>query len=222
MTPPTSLPDVPRSTQSGVAKLSATARLLDRVASRRLGLFPGEPDETATVTVGLIDLENVLPIPAEMPWCDMKVAFDVDAAADVIFDYFQTPTTGAPRNLPEGWELNETDSAGARMVAVFRITGLPSIEDGKQVVAALAAVEAIITADEQFEFIRPDEVAECWDGIIAVDGLYQALWACVPDYNKPTPEESEEPVHGLNAVTDFWDRFSDDHKRALNKLAEEN
>jgi hypothetical protein len=69
---------------------------------------------------------------------------------------------------------------------------------------------------------RPDEVAECWDGVLAVDGLYEALWAFVPRYTAPSPEVAEEPTYGLDSVEDFWDDLSDDHKAALNRLAEEN
>ena len=71
-----------------------------------------------------------------------------------------------------------------------------------------------------FNTIRPDEVAECWDGILAVPGLYRALWDCVSDYKAPSPEVSEEPCHGMDTVADFWDRFADDHKAALNAAAE--
>lgn len=66
---------------------------------------------------------------------------------------------------------------------------------------------------------RPDEVAECWDGIFDVPGLYAALWACVAAYKAPSPEVSEEPCHGVDCVADFWERFSDDHKEALNAAA---
>lgn len=74
-----------------------------------------------------------------------------------------------------------------------------------------------IEAHGSFEAIRPDEVAECWDGID--NELYRSLWRCVDSYTGPTPEESEEPVYGLNSVSDFWDRFTDDEKRALNDAA---
>jgi len=70
-----------------------------------------------------------------------------------------------------------------------------------------------------FEIVRPDEVAECYDGVLAVPGLYEALWACVVLYNAPRPEVSEEPCYGMDCVQDFWDRFSDDHKAALNEIA---
>lgn len=70
-----------------------------------------------------------------------------------------------------------------------------------------------------FQIIRPDEVAECWDGV--GDDLYRALWACVNDYKAPSPEVSEEPCYGLDCVADFWDRFTDAQKAALNALADE-
>jgi hypothetical protein len=71
-----------------------------------------------------------------------------------------------------------------------------------------------------FEIIRPDEVAECWDGVSPA--LYQSLWACVPLYTGPTPEESEEPCYGLNALAEWWDLFEEDEQEALNALAERN
>jgi hypothetical protein len=77
-------------------------------------------------------------------------------------------------------------------------------------------------AHSSLAYIRPDEVAECWDGVTAIDGLYRALWDCVPLYKAPSPEVSEEPCYGMDGVADFWDRFSDDHKAALNDLAEAN
>lgn len=79
----------------------------------------------------------------------------------------------------------------------------------------------MIKAAADFRYIRPDEVAECWDGVDAVPGLYAALWACVSGYKAPSPEESEEPCIGLDSVTDFWDSFSDEHKEALNRLADQ-
>jgi len=76
-----------------------------------------------------------------------------------------------------------------------------------------------ITPNEIFEIVRPDEVAECWDGVLDM-GLYQPLWDCVPEYTGPSPEESEEPCHGMNCVADFWDRFDRGQQIALNELAE--
>jgi hypothetical protein len=73
-------------------------------------------------------------------------------------------------------------------------------------------------AHSSLSYIRPDEVAECWDGISA--DLYRSLWACVNDYKAPSPEDSEEPCVGMDSVTDFWDRFTDEEKAALNAAAE--
>jgi len=75
----------------------------------------------------------------------------------------------------------------------------------------------MIEAHPYFETIRPDEVAECWDGVDA--DLYRALWACVNSYKAPRPEESEEPCYGMDSVEDFWDRFTDAEKVTLNALA---
>lgn len=78
-----------------------------------------------------------------------------------------------------------------------------------------------IEPNSWFQTIRPDEVAECWDGVLAA-GLYDQLWICVDSYTGPTPEESEEPCIGLNCVADFWDRFSPDKQQLLNQLADRN
>lgn len=78
----------------------------------------------------------------------------------------------------------------------------------------------MILPHDVFKIMRPDEVAECWASIDDTPGLYTALWACVGDYKAPSPEESEEPCYGVDCVDDFWDRFSDDHKKALNAAAE--
>ena len=75
---------------------------------------------------------------------------------------------------------------------------------------------------DKFGIIRPDEVAECWNGVLAVPGLYEALWDCVYKYTGPTPEESEEPVYGLNCLADFWDTFTPEHQEALIRLEQEN
>lgn len=83
----------------------------------------------------------------------------------------------------------------------------------------------VITDEERwgkFGIIRPDEVAECWNGVLAVPGLYEALWAFAPEYKSPSPEESEEPVYGLDTVADFWDRISPEHQAALVRLEQEN
>lgn len=78
-----------------------------------------------------------------------------------------------------------------------------------------------IKPNSWFQTIRPDEVAECWDGVLS-SGLYEPLWQCVDHYKGPSPEESEEPCIGMNCVADFWHRFSPDKQQLLNQLADRN
>lgn len=67
--------------------------------------------------------------------------------------------------------------------------------------------------------VRPDEIAECWDGVLAVNGLYEALWAFVERYEEPRPEVSEEPIiGGRDSIERFWDELSEEHQVALNCL----
>ena len=75
-----------------------------------------------------------------------------------------------------------------------------------------------IQPHDAFTIVRPDEVAECWDGIDA--DLYRLLWGFVNDYKAPSPEVSEEPCYGMDCVADFWDRIPDEAKLALNAAAE--
>jgi hypothetical protein len=74
----------------------------------------------------------------------------------------------------------------------------------------------------RFGVTRPDEAAECWDGVCAVPGLYEALWGLVELYTSPSPEESEEPCVGEDSIADFWDKLSPEHQQALARLEAEN
>jgi hypothetical protein len=67
----------------------------------------------------------------DTPWDDMKVAFSVDDDA-AVWDAFGT-TTVHRQYLPDNWELVETDASGARYVAVFRVEGFATKEDGETV-----------------------------------------------------------------------------------------
>lgn len=66
------------------------------------------------------------------PWDDCKVAFSVSDGT-TIWDSVQC----GDMSLPDGWELVKTDSAGARVVAVFCVDGVPSMQDGAQVLAEI-------------------------------------------------------------------------------------
>lgn len=67
-----------------------------------------------------------------------------------------------------------------------------------------------------FQFIRPDEVAECWNGV--TPALYKTLWDCPP----PSGPKPEEPYPEYGALADHWDRFTPEEQAELNRLAEEN
>jgi hypothetical protein len=65
----------------------------------------------------------------DTPWADCKVAYGVDDEAALWRWYDRTKAA----ELPAGWSLDETDCSGARCVVVFRVEGLPAVEDGKAV-----------------------------------------------------------------------------------------
>lgn len=62
---------------------------------------------------------------------------------------------------------------------------------------------------------RPDEIAECWEGVST--DLYRRLWESLkglPAYHGETPPEPD--AHDLVKV---WDFFTDAEKEELNRLA---
>jgi hypothetical protein len=70
-----------------------------------------------------------------------------------------------------------------------------------------------------FTVSRPDEVAECFEGV--GPDLYTALWDLVGLYpDKRTPEEMEEPVYGgKNSLAKLWKHLAPEHQVKLNELA---
>jgi hypothetical protein len=75
------------------------------------------------------------------PWSDCKVAFDY--AGDDIDDlwvFFDKPAN--KRKLPDGWRIQETDCCGARFVVIFRVSVVPTVEDGERVAALLKQAAA--------------------------------------------------------------------------------
>lgn len=66
------------------------------------------------------------------PWTDLKVAYDLNNP-----DRFWRAYERGDVGLPTGWELDETDCSGARCVAVFRVSVMPTIEDGRAVAAQI-------------------------------------------------------------------------------------
>ena len=79
-----------------------------------------------------------------LPWGDCKVAFDA-YDEDAVWAALSSSERRGKRlryALPRGWELNGTDGAGARVVAVFRVNVLLRKEDGEKVRTILDKIDA--------------------------------------------------------------------------------
>jgi hypothetical protein len=78
--------------------------------------------------------------------------------------------------------------------------------------------------DPLFKNFRPDEIAECWEGVS--NKAYRELWNLMPLLPKPpTLEELEdrgpEPAEGKTSLAYYWNRLSPEVQTHLNRLAEE-
>tara|TARA_R110002095_G_scaffold95128_4_gene83129 strand:- start:278 stop:658 length:381 start_codon:yes stop_codon:yes gene_type:complete len=95
----------------------------------------------AKLNGSVIDGEcTAIRIDGDTPWCDAKVAFDI-ACDEAVWAAVESGAL----NLPEGWELCETDKTGAAgCVAIFCIEGPISIEAGQQVKALLDALNLVV------------------------------------------------------------------------------
>lgn len=69
------------------------------------------------------------------PWDDCKVAFGVEGESTVESMWYDNSM------LPPGWSLDETDTSGARVVAVFRVEGRLTQKDGEAVERLLRSLE---------------------------------------------------------------------------------
>lgn len=78
--------------------------------------------------------------PIDLPWGDMKVAYAIDDGERL--SRWWGSTAKNKRKLPPGWELCEIDGQCARWVAVFRVTGIPTVADGQSVQRFLDAIRA--------------------------------------------------------------------------------
>lgn len=68
-----------------------------------------------------------------------------------------------------------------------------------------------------FSVWRPDEVAECLEGV--KDEIYTALWELVRHYEgKPRSEVNDD--FSSRALCNWWDELSKEHQEELNRLAE--
>lgn len=84
----------------------------------------------------------------DLPWDDAKVAFGFndnssnDGSIELLEEIWDE-SLRKPSIWPKGWELNETDTAGARMVVVFRVDGSIKPEDGTAVRKLLDRIEKL-------------------------------------------------------------------------------
>lgn len=114
----------------------------------------------------------------DAPWCDCKVAFPIDDV-DATWNAFG-PGTGY--SLPDGWELVETDASGARVVAIFRVAGVPSAEDGETVQRALAELDSGTSP----RFLNHYHCDAC-------DVEWSDEWSCASNDRCPTCDKEIEP-----------------------------
>ena len=67
-----------------------------------------------------------------------------------------------------------------------------------------------------FTVMRPDEVAECVEGV--TDALYTSLWELVRHYDgKPRSEVNDDFAD--RALANWWSELSEEHQTTLNELA---
>jgi hypothetical protein len=80
----------------------------------------------------------------------------------------------------------------------------------------LERVHGDIRPHRSLELVRPDVIAECWEG---VGEMYSVLWR-VMGYAEPyTGETPPEP--DVNSVASLWQHFTPEEKKELNRIAAE-
>ena len=76
--------------------------------------------------------------------------------------------------------------------------------------------KSTIKPHDLFAVWRPDEVAECLEGVPSL--VYTALWNLVRHYDdKPRSEFNDD--FDSRALKNWWDELSTDHQVLLNDLA---
>lgn len=81
------------------------------------------------------------------------------------------------------------------------------------------ALAVAIKPNSLFLVWSPDEVAECLEGILPQEGLYQALWALTKEYeNEPRSEVPDD--FGDRCLAKYWDKLSQAYQVVLNDLAD--
>lgn len=80
-----------------------------------------------------------------------------------------------------------------------------------------------VTPRPRFEYVRADEVAECWDNVS--ESLSNALWSKVVPHQKRPPnlEDSGPYDHiGHECLSSHWDKLTREEQIELNELADYN
>jgi hypothetical protein len=74
------------------------------------------------------------------------------------------------------------------------------------------------------EYSTVDQVAECMEGVVKVEGLYEALWSAL---GKAGPEkinadgfEDWEDKLDRTSVSALWEHFNNDQRTKLNEIIE--
>ena len=74
-----------------------------------------------------------------------------------------------------------------------------------------------IRMHKELRYWRPDQVAECVDGIN--DEAYSKLWSFVPEYDGPASHPGE--FHGETSMSGFWKRIPQHIQEHLNERMSE-
>lgn len=80
-----------------------------------------------------------------------------------------------------------------------------------------------IKPNPTLEYYRPDEIAECFDGVS--DDLYQVLWNSIDDMQPMSDfidieDSCPQDAIGINSVVSIWDQFTEDEQRQLNQIVQ--
>ena len=76
-----------------------------------------------------------------VPWDVCKLAFVLEGAHSLEEEAIWGADDEGSLSLPEGWSLSETDLSGlCGLAVVFEVDGMPTEEDGKQLLEQLKSI----------------------------------------------------------------------------------
>jgi len=108
----------------------------------------------------------------------------------------------------------------------WRCGKLVSVENNRCKYCNLTLREKMkIKPNSMLEYVTPDEIAECWDGVS--ESLQAKLWATVEEAHADRADVDIEEcgpgdVVGLSSVVSVWGRFTDEEKLEINSLVNAN